>query len=302
MKIPIYFLGTGQAIPTAKRNHTALLMKYKDENILIDCGEGTQRQFRKMKLNPCKITKILITHWHGDHILGLPGLFQTLQLNNYPKTLQIYGPKGTKKFISLLYKLFVPIGKLKIEVKEVSSGKFLETPDFFIEAFPLQHGIPTLAYRFIEKEKIRLDKNKIKKLNLPNSPKLKQLQEGKNIKHKGRTIKASSVTYKQKGRIISFVFDTKFCDCCIRASKNSDLLIAESTFLENSESGKNLAKEYKHLTAKQAAIIAKKAKSKKLILTHVSQRYEGSEKEIIKEAKKIFKPVSLAEDLMKVEI
>jgi len=118
MKIPIYFLGTSQAIPTAKRNHTAVLLQYKSENILVDCGEGTQRQFRKAKLNPCALTRILITHWHGDHVLGLPGLLQTLALNNYNKILYIYGPRGTKRFMDLLYSLFVPRGKIKIEFKK----------------------------------------------------------------------------------------------------------------------------------------------------------------------------------------
>ena len=146
MKIPIIFLGTSQAIPTTTRNHTAILLKYKNENILIDCGEGTQRQFRKAKINPCKLTRILITHWHGDHILGLPGLFQSLVLNGYRKTLHIYGPKGTKKYIKELSKFF-PIKKLKIKIKEVK-GKFLNTPDFEISALPLQHGCPCNGYVF----------------------------------------------------------------------------------------------------------------------------------------------------------
>src|SRR3990167_8815127 len=104
-KIKITFLGTGNAIPTKKRNHTAILLTYKNENILIDCGEGTQRQFRIAELSPAKITKILITHWHGDHILGLPGLFETLAMTKYGKTLSIYGPVGTKRFIEEINKL-----------------------------------------------------------------------------------------------------------------------------------------------------------------------------------------------------
>ncbi len=91
----ITFLGTSQATPTAEKSQTAVLLTYNNENILVDCGEGTQRQFKIAGLNPCKITRILITHWHGDHVLGLPGLLQTLALNNYPRVLQVYGPKGT---------------------------------------------------------------------------------------------------------------------------------------------------------------------------------------------------------------
>ena len=260
MKIPLYFLGTSQAIPTARRNHTAMLLEYKNENILVDCGEGTQRQFRKLKLNPCKLTRILITHWHGDHVLGLPGLFQTLALNNYNKTLYVYGPKGTKKFISFIYNMFVFSGKIKIQVEEVEKSKFLETPDFYIESLPLEHGTFTNGYSFVEKDRLRIDKNKLKKLKIPSSPLLSELQQGKNIKLNNRTIKSSDVTFLQKGRKLSFVLDTQICDNCEKLAKNSDILVTESTY---ADSEKELAKEYRHLTASQAATIAKNAKSKK---------------------------------------
>ena len=140
MKIPITFLGTSQAIPTADRNHTSILLTYKSENILIDCGEGTQRQFRKLKLNPCNLTRLLITHWHGDHILGIPGLLQTLALNGYNRKLQVYGPKGTEFFLRKILEMFVFEGKINYEVHEVSSGKILETPDFYIQSQEMIHG------------------------------------------------------------------------------------------------------------------------------------------------------------------
>ena len=298
MKIPIIFLGTSQAIPTLKRNHTAVFMQYKQENILIDCGEGTQRQFRKARLNPCKITRILITHWHGDHILGVPGLLETLSLSNYNKTLHVYGPKGTKRFMELMYRLFVHSKKIKIKIEEVS-GRFLETPDFFIEAAPLEHGTPCNAYAFIEKDRLKLNKKKIKQLNLPNSPILGELQKGKNIRFMNKLIKAKDVSYTEKGRKISFLFDTKLTLNCYKIAKNSDLLISESTYT-NEE--KELASKYKHLTSKQAAEIAKKSKTKKLILTHLSQRYQNNEKKVLNEAKKIFKNTKIAEDLMRIEI
>ncbi len=301
MKIPLIFLGTGQAIPTARRNHTAILLKYKQENILLDCGEGTQRQFRKAKLNPCKITRILITHWHGDHVLGLPGLFQTLALNNYNKTLHIYGPRGTKKFISLLYKLFVFKEKIKIQVREIKKGKVFETSDFHIESLPMTHNTPCLAYSFIEKDKIRINKKKLNKLNLKGKV-IAEIVKGKDISFQGKKIKASDLIYIEKGKKIAIIFDTSLNNNCYKIAKNSDLLICESTFLESSESGKNLAREYKHLTASQAAQIAKKARVKKLILTHLSQRYGGKEKIILQEAKKVFKNTTVAEDLNRIEI
>ena len=123
-KIKIIFLGTGSAIPTARRNHLAMLLQYKAENILIDCGEGTQRQFRKAKLNPCKVTKILISHWHGDHILGLAGLLQTLNLNGYNRDLIIYGPEGSKKKFQEMIVPYLPnrVMSFNIEIKEVVDG------------------------------------------------------------------------------------------------------------------------------------------------------------------------------------
>jgi len=297
MKIPIIFLGTSQAVPTATRNHTSILLKYKNENILIDCGEGTQRQFRKAKINPCKLTRILITHWHGDHVLGLPGLFQTLVLNNYRKTLYIYGPKGTKRYIKEFSKIF-PIKKLKIKAEEVD-GKFFETSDFEISAFPLKHRCPCNGYSFKEKQKLRIDKKKLKKLRIKDKTKISQITKGKSISLNGRVIKPSEITYKQPSRKISFILDTKFHPSINRFVKDSEILIIESTY---SKKESILASRYSHLTTEQAAKIAKKARAKKLILTHISQRYEFKEKHLLREAKKIFPNTKIAEDFMVAEV
>lgn len=296
-KIKITFLGTSDAIPSKKRNHQAILLSYKSENILIDCGEGTQRQFKIANLNPCKLTNILITHWHGDHVLGLPGLLQTLKTLGYPRTLKIYGPKGTKDKISALKK-FTNID-LPLEIHEVTNKKILDTPEFYIETKPMHHTKPTNAYSFTLKEKRRLGKNKLKKYKIPNSPLLKELQQGKNIKINNKTIKASQVSYLEKGKKITFILDTKMNQNAIELANNSDLLISEST---HSSAEKDMANEYKHLTNEEAATIAKKAKVKQLILTHISQRYQTKLKQIESEAKKIFKNTSLANDFDKIEI
>ena len=300
-KINITFLGTSQAIPTAKRNHTAVLLKYKNENILIDCGEGTQRQFRKARLNPCKITRIFITHWHGDHILGIPGLLQTLLLNGYSKKLYIYGPRGTNYFMNQIIKTFVAYNKIPLIIKEVSKGKVLETKDLIIESLPMKHSNPCNAYSITEKDKLRLHKDKIKKLKLNAKDRslLSKIQQGKDISINGKKIKASSLTYKQKGRKISIIFDTAMIPNCAKLAKNSDLLITEAVYLNNE---KELAKLHEHLTAEQAGEIAKKSKSKQLYLSHLSQRYDCNEKVILNEAKKQFKNTIIAEDLMSVEI
>ncbi len=301
MKIPITFLGTGAAIPTSRRNHISMLLQYKDENILVDCGEGTQRQFRKEKLNPCAITKILITHWHGDHILGLPGLLQTLALNGYNKTLHIYIPKNTRYHIDLIFKMFIFQGTLKYEIHEIDSGIFFENSDFKLEASKMEHKTPTLAYSFIEKDKIRINKTKLKKYKLKGKI-IGELTRGKDIIWNNKKIKSKDIAYKEKGKKITFILDTLVNPNMTKLAQDSDLLVSESTFLEDSEKGKELAKEDFHLTAKQAAQVALKAKVKKLILTHLSQRYEANPKPLLQEARKIFKNTVIAEDLEKTEV
>jgi len=295
-KLEIRFLGTGSAIPTAKKNHVGTLISHASNNILVDCGEGIQRQFRIAKLNPCKLTHILISHWHADHTLGIPGLLETLHMSEYQKTLHIYGPKETKRNITLFEKIYGRF-KIKYEIHEVSKGKVIDGKDFCIEALPMNHTKPTNAYSLTIKDRLRLRKNVLKKLKLPNSPMLAKLQEGKNITYKGGKIKAKSVTYLEKGKKITIVMDTAPNNNAIKLAKNSDILISEASFIEEQ---RDKAIKYKHLTVKQAATIAKKAKVKKLILTHNSQRYEKSTKQIVQEAKKIFKNTILANDFDKI--
>ncbi|MCF7910258.1 ribonuclease Z [Candidatus Pacearchaeota archaeon] len=300
-KIKITFLGTSAQIPTAKRNHTAVLLSYKDENILIDCGEGTQRQFRIARLNPCKITRILLTHKHGDHTFGLPGLISTLNASGYNKTLYIYGPQGIKKYLENMFKLINYKLDFKIEIKEVS-GKFFDLGEFYLEAEKMEHGIPTNAYNFVLRDKIRIDKKKLLKSKLPAGPLLKKIQEGKDVVYNGKKYLSRNLTYLEKGRKISFVFDTLKNKKISKLVKNSDLFICESSFLENSENGEQLAKEHMHLTAKQVAEIAKKAKVRELILTHISSRYDQYPEAILDEAKSIFKNSKIAKDLDKFEV
>jgi len=296
-KIYLTFLGTAGSIPTKSRNHIAMLLSYKSENILIDCGEGTQRQFKLASLSPSKISKILLTHWHGDHTLGLPGLLETLSMSEYNKNLEIYGPKGTTENLSLMNKLmkfYKQYQKYKITVKEVCSKTVLETPEYIIEALPMSHGTPSLAYSFTIKDKLRLNKEKLKKLKITSPKDMQALSKGKSIKYNNKTLSPKSLSYIEKGRKITFILDTLPNPNTLKLAMNSDLLIVESTFAEEET---EIASKYKHLTASQAAQIAKKSNSKALILTHISQRYEQSTPRLLKEAKSIFKNTKIAEDL-----
>ena len=266
---------------------------------MIDCGENTQVQLRKAKISPHKITRILITHWHGDHVLGIPGLLQTLALTKYEKPLEIYGPKGTKKFMKHMLEAFKFKKRFEIKIKEVSKGKIIETEEFKIETEQMKHGTPCNAYSFILKDKLRIDKKKLKKSKIPAGPLLKTLLENKTITYKNKKYTAKDLTYLEKGKKITFIIDTENNKRIVPFAKNSDILISDSTF---DKKGKEKAKEHQHLTSEQAAKNAKAAKVEKLYLTNLSSKHDKNPKVILLEAKKIFKNASLAKDLLKIQV
>src|SRR3989344_190264 len=286
----VVFLGTSGMHPTKERNLFSVLLRYKSENILIDCGEGTQRQLRMVDISSTKITKIFLTHLHGDHINGLPGLLQNLQANQYAKNLEIYGPIGLKKLIDHIYG--ITGFRLKFKIHEIKSGIVYKNKDFHVEAKELKQSAEVYGYSFIENDRRKINLNFLKKFNLNKHVLIGNLQRGKDIVYEGNKIKAKDATTLVKGKKLSLITDTVYCDNCIKLAKDSDLLICESTF---SKEFKDKAREYKHLTVEDAANIAKKSKSKKLIITHFSQRYRDV-RGLVKEAKKIFKNTVDAKD------
>lgn len=298
-KIKVTFLGTGSAVPTKRRNHPAILVQYKEENILFDCGEGTQRQFRKADLNPSKLTRIFISHWHGDHILGLSGLLQTLMLNSYNKTLYIYGPKGTKYFMEIYEKMYMQKGNFfDIKIHELTSQTAFESEEIIIESKEMDHDAPCLAYSLTIKEKSRITKEKLAKFGIPsNNPLIGKLAKEETVEFNGKKIDGKKLIYKEPSRKITYITDTRENENIVSLAKNSNILICESTYSSEEESQ---AKDYAHLTAKQAAKIAKDSQSKKLFLVHLSQKYEDPKK-ILKEAKETFKETRIPEDLDKIE-
>lgn len=289
----IVFLGTGSMVPTKERNHSGILIIYGNETILVDCGEGTQRQLRMAGLSPTKITRLLITHWHGDHVIGIPGLIQTLGSSEYNRTLEIYGPVGSKGYFNKMADAFVLEEKISVNVNEVAEGIFFENKEFILKALPLKHTTRCLGYSFEEKERKNIDMAYLKKFGLTQHPLLKNLKEGKDIEWKGKKIKSSLAVKKTKGRKVAIVLDTGYCEEAVEIAKDSDIFICEATYGSEFQ---EKATEYKHLTSVDAANIAKKAKAKKLMLTHFSQRYRSVEP-LQKEARKIFKNSTCANDL-----
>lgn len=297
----IIFLGTSAMMPTKERNHTAVFIKHQSEGILVDCGEGVQRQFKVFGESPTKITRILISHWHGDHILGMPGLLQTLSAADYAtkeKPIEIYGPKDIKNNIAQMLKAFPFDNKLNLKINEVQKETCLKINSLEIRIYPLEHNIPCIGFRIKEVDKIKIDLEKVKSLGIPDGPLLGKLQQNKSINFKGKTISPKETTYVIPGKIVGIITDTSQCKNCLEIAKEADYLICEATFMEK-EAEK--AENYYHLTIKQAAKIAHMANAKKLILTHFSQRYKDNN-DLEQEAKDIFPEVILAYDGLKINI
>ena len=294
----IIFLGTSSMVPTKERNHSSILLSCGSENILVDCGEGTQRQLKIAGIKLTKITRILISHWHGDHVLGLPGLIQSMSSSGYGKTLHIYGPKGTKKLIGKMFEVFGFDKKFEIMINEVKSGKFFEDDEFILETEQLEHNIETLGYRLQEKNKRKINLAYVKKLGIPEGPLLGKLQDGKGIMWKENKIDADKATSLAKGKSVAIITDTVPCKGAYKLAKDADLLISEATYASDLE---EKGAEYGHMTARQAAEIANRSNAKQLILTHFSARYKNTS-DLEDEARTYFDNVITAEDFMKISI
>ena len=301
MAINIIFLGTASMVPTKKRNVQSTHIEYNGDVTLVDCGEGTQRQMNIAGLNRLKIKRVLISHWHGDHVSGLIGLIQTMGEIDKPFTLEVYGPVGTKlKMQSLLNSCYFD-QRINIKVHELSPKKvetFFENDDFILQAIKLKHSVPCLGYNFIEKDKIKINTKKLKANGLKEGKWLQKIQKGESAKVKGKTIKPKDISFTVKGKKISIVMDTAFTPGSIALAENADLLISESVYAADKQ---DLADKYKHMTSRDAATIAKQANAKKLVLTHFSQRYKTI-KPVLDDARSVFKNVIAAEDFMKIKV
>ena len=300
-QLSIIFLGTSGSWPTTKRNVTSIAIKRGKEIILFDCGEGTQRQLQRSSISYMQITKIFITHFHGDHFLGLPGLIQTMQLNDREAPLNIYGPKGMNKLLGQLLSLGFFKPNYKIYSHEVRQGDELDFNGYTIKIIKVKHGVPTIAYSLEEKLRPgKFNKPKALELGIPEGPFFSKLQQGISITlDDGRKIDPEMVLGpSRKGRKIVYSGDTIPIEKMIDFAKDADVLIHEATFHSDFN---DLSTSYGHTTASEAAEIAKKANVKKLFLTHISPRYLDSNK-IKEEAIKIFKNTDIPNDYEEFEV
>lgn len=295
----ITFLGTSSAVPSKYRNHPAITLKAFGEIMLFDCGEGTQRQLTNAKISPMKIDKIFISHYHGDHILGLGGIIQSMGFRGRTKDLDIFGPKGLRRLINAISNTGYFQINFKINIHEITEGIVIETEEYIIETVKTQHNITNMSYSIYEKKKPRFLREKAIELGVPVGPLFGKLHNGEEVEVDGRIIKPEQVLgEKRVGKKITYSGDTRPCEEMIQLAKNSDLLIHEATYEKEDYTH---AIDNSHSTSIEAAEIAKSANVKELILTHISTRYTTDEN-IEKEAQEIFEKTKVAKDFMEITL
>ncbi len=297
----LVFLGTSGMVPTKERNVQGIYLEYKGEGILLDCGEGTQRQLQFAGLNAQKIKKIIISHWHGDHVSGLLGLLQTVGNFSAPdKVVQLYGPIGSKKYIEHLKQSCVFDVDLHLEVIEVDPKGlelFYENDEYSLSATYMEHSVPCLGYKFSRKEKRKMNQQELRKRGISGIA-VGELQDGKSIQHEGTTIAPEEVSSVTPAKSISFIFDTKLCDACYELAQGTDVVVSEAVYKHELV---EKAEQYQHMTALQAAQVASESGAGQLILTHFSQRYQDVS-ELAAEAQTIFENTLCAYDLLKIDL
>ena len=302
MSIKVVFLGTGGSIPTLKRGLPAVLVERWGEQIMFDCGEGVQRQMMIIREGFHKKMKIFITHMHGDHVLGLPGLLQTMAMLNREKKLEIYGPLGITRFLECVRETLQFGLTFPVEIHEIEKpGVVCEEAEYTVKAVRSNHAVPSLCYAFIEKPRPgRFSTKKAFALGLPEGPLWSRLQHGQKVKlPNGKDVRPEQVLGStRRGRKIVYTGDTKPFRTLVRFAADADLLIHDATLDDNLA---ERAREDGHSTPTQAAIAAKKAGVKQLILTHISARYENAEI-LVKQARRLFKKTQAAEDFMVIEL
>jgi len=299
--LKITFLGTGGSVPSPHRNPSAIAVRRESELFLFDCGEGTQQQMMRAKTG-MKITAIFITHFHADHVLGIPGLLQTLSLQGRTEPLEIYGPKGVRRFLYHLLSLGYASKNFDVKAIELQHGDVIRRQNYEIRAFKTEHNIRSIGYVLEEAMRPgKFNRERAIELGLKPGPLFSKLQHGESVFVNGREIRPEDVLGPPRpGRKIVYTGDTRPCESVIQAAENADILIHDGSL---AEAEKELAIEYMHSTVTEAAEVAAKANVRKLILTHISARYDEEDaKKLEEEARKIFPNTIVASDLMTIDV
>ncbi|NMH68718.1 ribonuclease Z [Bacillus sp. RO3] len=298
----LLFLGTGAGVPAKLRNVTSIALKLLEERgavWLFDCGEATQHQILHTSLKPRRIEKIFITHLHGDHIYGLPGLLGSRSFQGGESKLTVYGPRGIKEYIEVSLSVSRTHLQYTLEVMEIEEGIVYEDEGFMVEARELDHAIPTFGYRVVEKDKPgALQVDELQKRGIQPGPLYKKLKSGETVQlEDGSEVRGSDFLGPSiPGRVVTILGDTRMCSNAVNLGRSADVLVHEATFNEDQE---EMAREYYHSTTRQAGETAQAAQAERLFLTHISSRYaKESWEELEREARRVFAETYIARDFL----
>jgi ribonuclease Z len=297
----LVILGTASQAPTRSRNHNGYLLRWDTEGLLFDPGEGTQRQMLFAGVTASQITRICITHFHGDHCLGLPGVLQRMSLDRVPQLVDVHYPGQNQAVFDRLRHAALFRDVLNLRERPVTqAGTIASTPAFRLDARPLSHSTPTFGYRLAEPDGRRMLPDRLAALGIA-GPDIGRLQREGSLVTGGRPVTLEEMSEPRRGQRFAFIMDTRLCDAAFALADQADMLVCESTFADTEAA---LARDYGHLTARQAGRIAAEAGARLLVLTHFSQRYDPADgQRLAGEAASAFGgEVVLARDLSRIPV
>lgn len=297
MDLSAIFLGTGGSVPSARRSTASVMLARGGQRLLFDCGEGTQRQLQR-SLGLAQVDEIYLTHFHADHILGLPGLLKTYDLTAREEPLTIYGPRGLRDLFKTLGRL---IGRTDygIDLVEIDPGESVHHEGAEVQAFAVEHSVRANGYVLVEEERPgRFDPDAAKAFGVREGPDFAALQRGEEVPGDDGPVRPSDVMGPSRpGRIVAITGDTAPCHSTVSAAADADLLIHDASF---SEEEAQRAADTGHSTVGQAAAVAQEAHAKLLALVHISSRYHVGT--VLDEAREVFDPVVAPRDFDVIEV
>ena len=302
MRMKVTFLGTSGAVPTTKRNTSALIVEREGDRLLFDCGEGTQRQMMRYRTG-FDIDHVFLTHLHGDHVFGLPGLTQTMDFNDRERPLAVHAPAGTRNRVDRLLSVTGDPPSFPVRIRQISPGDtVLKREEYEVRAFEVDHRTNAVGYALVEESRPgRFDREKAEhELGIEPGPKYSKLHRGDPIEHEGETIHPEEVVGPSRpGRRVVYTGDTRPTETTVESARDADLLIHDGSFADEHTTR---AKQTAHSTAREAASVAREAGAKRLLLTHISTRYGGRDDHLQREAREVFPEAFVARDGMELTI
>jgi ribonuclease Z len=288
MSLCVTFLGTAGAVPTVRRNTSALMVRREGERLRFDCGEGTQRQMMRFNAG-FDVSHLFVTHTHGDHVLGIPGLIQTWDFNDREAPVAIHVPPGTRRTVRELVGATGASPAYPVRIDEVTPGGVAyAADDYEVRAFRVDHRTTAVGYALVEDErKGRFDRERAEELGVPVGPKFSRLHEGDPVElDDGTVVRPEQVVGDPRpGRRVVYTGDTRPTDTVVEAARDADLLVHDATFADDA---RERAGKTGHATARQAAELARRAGAKRLALHHVSSRYASETDRLVREARAAF--------------